>query len=178
MVDIQLAHTAALDATARGAIRALLDAIFDGDFGEHDWEHALGGLHLLARDAGGELVGHASIVQRRLVHAGRALRCGYVEAFGVRADRRRRGIGGALCDAIAPVIRGAYDLGGLSATDDAAALYAAHGWELWRGPTWALTPAGRVRTPDEDGGVYVLRAAGPLDLGADLTCDWRDGDVW
>jgi aminoglycoside 2'-N-acetyltransferase I len=35
-----------------------------------------------------------------------------------------------------------------------------------------------VRTPDEDDGIYVLEAADELDLDGDLTCDWRDGDVW
>jgi aminoglycoside 2'-N-acetyltransferase I len=35
-----------------------------------------------------------------------------------------------------------------------------------------------VRTPDEDGAIHVLPAATPLNLNAELTCDWRDGDVW
>jgi hypothetical protein len=39
-------------------------------------------------------------------------------------------------------------------------------------------PAGPVRTPDDEGGVYVLPVAVPPDLTAQLTCDWRDGDVW
>ena len=52
-----------------------------GDFAPDDWEHALGGVHaLLSED--GELIGHASVVQRRLLHGGRALRAGYAEAVG------------------------------------------------------------------------------------------------
>jgi aminoglycoside 2'-N-acetyltransferase I len=39
-----------------------------------------------------------------------------------------------------------------------------------------IAPAGRVRTPDEDGAVYVLGEG--LDRSGELTCDWRDGDVW
>ena len=39
-------------------------------------------------------------------------------------------------------------------------------------------PAGVVRTEEEDGAVYVLPVATPLDLAGELTCDWRDGDVW
>jgi len=35
-----------------------------------------------------------------------------------------------------------------------------------------------VRTPDEDGAVWVLPVAVDLDLDGTLTCDWRDGDVW
>lgn len=48
---------------------------------DHDWDHALGGLHELAWE-GFELVGHASVVGRRLLHAGRTLRVGYVEGSG------------------------------------------------------------------------------------------------
>ncbi|UQA92623.1 GNAT family N-acetyltransferase [Streptomyces halobius] len=173
---VRIAHTADLDAAARKAARALLYDVFD-DMTEDDWEHALGGLHALFHEDG-ELVGHASVVQRRLLHGGRALRCGYVEGVGVRADRRGRGLGAALMDALERVVRGGYDLGALGAADTAAAFYAARGWQLWRGRSWALTPTGIRRTPDEDGFLYVLPGAVPLDLDGDLTCDWRDGDVW
>ena len=70
--------------------------MFEGDFYEDDWEHSLGGQHALAWD-GDELIGHAAVIQRRLIHGGRALRTGYVEGVGVRADRQGRGVGGALC---------------------------------------------------------------------------------
>jgi aminoglycoside 2'-N-acetyltransferase I len=117
-------------------------------------------------------------VQRRLLHRGRALRAGYVEGLGVRADRRGQGHAAALMAALERTIRDAYDLGALSATEMAAGLYRARGWEVWRGPTAALTPGGIVRTPDDDGGVYVFRGTVVLDLEAELACDWRDGDVW
>jgi aminoglycoside 2'-N-acetyltransferase I len=144
---------------------------------EHDWEHALGGVHALAYEDG-ELVGHAAVVQRRLLHAGRALRAGYVEGVGVRADRRRRGLGGALMAEVERVISGAYELGALGATDRAAALYSGRGWRRWQGPTFALTPEGVVRTAEEDDGVYVLPVSVALDLSGPLTCDWRDGSAW
>jgi aminoglycoside 2'-N-acetyltransferase I len=177
VADVRTAHTADLDPDTLAAARALLEAVFPDDFTEHDWEHALGGVHALAWE-GEELVGHASVVQRRLLHHGRALRAGYVEGVGVRVDRRRSGVGAALMAELHRVIRGAYDLGALGATDQAAVFYAALGWERWRGTTWALTPAGVVRTEDEDGGIFVLPVAAPLELGGELTCDWRDGDAW
>ena len=177
MIEVQTAHTADLDAATLAGARALLDDAFEGDFSDHDWDHALGGVHAFVYE-GGDVVAHASVVQRRLLHGGRALRAGYVEGVGVRADQRRRGLGAALMEALERVVRGAYELGALAATDPAAALYAARGWELWRGPTSVLTPAGLVRTEDDDGGVYVLSVAVPLDLSGELTCDWRDGDVW
>jgi aminoglycoside 2'-N-acetyltransferase I len=156
-------------------VRALLEGVFAGDFSAHDWEHALGGVHALAWEDGA-LVGHASVVQRRLLHGGRALRAGYVEGVGVRADRQRAGIGGVLMDAIERVIRGAYELGALGATEAAEPLYGGRGWQRWRGPTSALTPDG-VAPSDEDS-IWVLPVSAPLDLDGELTCDWRDGDVW
>jgi aminoglycoside 2'-N-acetyltransferase I len=177
MPDVRVVHTADLDAATRDAAHAMLVEAFDGGFDPDDWEHSLGGFHALAWDDG-ELVGHAALVQRRLLHGGRALRTGYVEGVGVRADRRGRGLGAALMAPLERLLRGAFDLGALGATDDGARLYEPRGWERWRGPTYALTPDGVVRTEDADGAVYVLPLAVPLDLDAPLTCDWRDGDVW
>ena len=176
MAEVRTVHTADLDGAARRAARALLDDAFD-DMTEHDWEHALGGVHALVWE-GTELVGHASLVQRRLLHGGRALRAGYVEGVAVRADRRRRGHGAAMMGALERIARGAYDIAALGATDEAAAFYVSRGWQLWLGPSSALTPAGIQRTEEEDGCIYVLPLSIPLDLRGELTCDWRDGDVW
>ncbi len=177
MRNVQLAHTWALEPATLAAARALLAEVFAGELTEHDWEHALGGMHALVRD-GDELVGHASVIQRRLLHGGRALRAGYVEGVGVRAESRRQGHGSALMEALEDVVRSAYDLGALGATDEAAAFYAARGWQRWQGPTSAMTPSGIVRTPYEDDCIFVLPCAVELDLRGELTCDWRNGDVW
>jgi aminoglycoside 2'-N-acetyltransferase I len=177
MVTVEMRHTAHLPARTLAAARALLDDAFNGDFDDADWDHALGGLHALAWDDGA-LVGHGAVVLRRLLHGGRALRTGYVEAVAVAAAHRRSGIASSLMARIEDVVRNAYDLGALGATDDGVGLYAARGWQRWRGPTCVLGPAGTVRTPDDDGAVLVLPGAVPLDLDGTLTCDWRDGDVW
>ena len=175
--DVRVAHTADLDAATLDAARALLEDVFAGDLDEHDWEHALGGVHALVYEDG-ELVGHGSVVQRRLLHGGRALRAGCVEGVGVRADRRGRGHGAAVMDALERLIRGGYDLGALGATDMALGFYAARGWRPWEGELRALTPDGVVATPDERGGILVLETSVPLDRAGGLTCDWRDGAVW
>src|SRR5947208_1396806 len=107
--NVWVAHTADLDAATLGAARALLDQVFGAEMTDHDWDHALGGMHALVWEAG-ELVGHASVIQRRLLYAGRALRAGYVEGVAVRADRQGRGHGGAMMDALERVVRDAYDL--------------------------------------------------------------------
>lgn len=179
MADVRTAHTSDLDRAVLQAARDLLGEVFGEDMTEHDWEHALGGVHALVWE-GGELVGHASVVQRRLLHGGRALRTGYVEGVAVRADRRRRGYGAAMMRALERVVRGAYDLGALASSEEAPDFYTACGWQLWRGPSSTLTPNGVQRTEDEDGGIFVLpvSVSVPLDLDGALVCDWRDGDVW
>jgi len=80
--------------------------------------------------------------------------------------------------ALEDLIRRAYEFGALSATDDGALLYRSRGWQLWQGRALVLSPTGPVRTPDEDGAVFVLPGSAPLDLAGDLICDWRDGDLW
>ena len=177
VAELRTAHTADLDPADLKAARALLDEVFNGEVTEADWEHALGGVHALVWD-GPALIGHGSVIQRRLLHRGRALRAGYVEAVAVRADRQGEGHGATVMGALERVLRGAYDLGALGSTDEGAGFYAARGWQLWRGPSCALTPAGVRRTADDDGCLYVFELAVPLDLDGELTCDWRDGDVW
>jgi aminoglycoside 2'-N-acetyltransferase I len=174
---IRRLHTADLTRSLQDEIWAMLVEVFEGDIEAADWEHALGGTHALAYQDG-ELVGHASVIQRRLIHQDRALRTGYVEAVGVRAHARRQGHAGALMDALEPVIRGAYDLGALGASDMALPFYRARGWLPWEGETYALTPQGIERTPEDDDALHVLEVAQPLDRTAAITCDWREGAVW
>ena len=106
------------------------------------------------------------------------MRTGYVEGVGVHPEWQRRGVGGQMMEALEPIIEAAYDIGALGATDEAVSLYEHRGWVRWLGPTSAITPAGIRRTLDEDGCIYVLPNGSTLDIGGELTCDWRDGDVW
>ncbi|MYS24728.1 GNAT family N-acetyltransferase [Streptomyces sp. DvalAA-14] len=182
-VRIRTVHTAELAPAERAALRSLLEEAFaghpDGDFDDADWDHTIGGMHALAWE-GAALIGHAAVVQRRLLHRGRALRTGYVEGVAVRADRRGQGHGAAVMAAAERIIRGAYELGALASAQAATAFYTGRGWQPWRGPTAVLTPEnGITPTPDEDGWIHVLPVAGTtLDQSATLTCDWRPGEVW
>lgn len=173
----RVAHTFELEPALLEQTRSLLQVVFAGELRDEDWEHSLGGIHAIALN-GQEPVGHASVVQRRMINAGRCLRTAYVEGVGVHAAWQRKGIATELMVALERVIRGAYDLGVLGATDEAVPLYSGRGWKLWRGPLSALTPRGIVPTPEEQGGIWVLAQRLPLDLDSELTCDWRDGDVW
>ena len=173
----RLVHTADLDAETRAGARQLLIDAFGDTFRPTDWDHALGGMHALIWRHGA-LIAHAAVVQRQLLYQGKALRSGYVEAVAVREDCRGQGLAGAVMDAVEQVIHGAYQLGALSATEMGRPLYASRGWLCWEGPTSALTVDGTARTPDDDGKVYVLPVGTEIDTTGELTCDWREGDLW
>jgi aminoglycoside 2'-N-acetyltransferase I len=177
MAEVRTVHTSWLSPQELHAIRVLLYEAFDGDVTDDDYEHALGGMHALVWE-GPELIGHGSVVMRRLLHCGRALRTGYVEGVAVRSDRRRRGHGAAVMAALEPVIRGAYEIGALGAADEAADFYAVRGWQLWTGTASVLAPGGVERTEEEEGCIHVLPVSTELVPDGDLACDWRGGDVW
>lgn len=173
-MTLRRCHTAELSGPELAAVRSLCDASFD-DFADADWTHALGGMHALVDDDE-RLVGHGSLVLRRLMIDGEWVRCGYVEAVAVDADHRRAGVGAAVMGALEELAAG-YDLLALSASSDAVGFYEALGWSPWRGPLSVATTVGVVPTPGDEGSLYV-RSQEPLNLDAPLTCDWREGDVW
>ncbi|WP_432493338.1 GNAT family N-acetyltransferase [Kineococcus auxinigenes] len=175
--ELTVVHTADLGPRRLREVRLLLDDAFAGDFDDTDLDHALGGLHVLAR-LDGALAGHAALVQRSLVVGARPLRAGYVEAVAVSPAQRRRGLGSALTGAVEDLAARAHDAVFLGASDEGARLYRSRGWRVWSGPTGVMTPEGVRATPDDDGGVHVHDPAGALDVTARLLCDWRCGDVW
>jgi aminoglycoside 2'-N-acetyltransferase I len=172
----RLAHTAQLGAGTLAAGRALMADAFGGRFDDEDWDHGLGGMHVLVEEDDG-LVAHGALVLRRLLHGGRSLRCGYVEAVAVRPDRRGRGLGHAVMAALEELAPG-YDLLGLASSEAGQPLYTSRGWQRWRGPTSVLGPAGIEATPEDDTVHVWGHASLGLDLDGELTCDWRPGDVW
>jgi aminoglycoside 2'-N-acetyltransferase I len=94
VTELRTVHTADLDVSMRAAIRSLLDAAFGG-VSDDTFANVLGGVHALVVEEG-ELVGHGSVVQGRLLHGGQMLRTVMSEGVAVRADRRRLGYGA--CD--------------------------------------------------------------------------------
>jgi aminoglycoside 2'-N-acetyltransferase I len=163
------------------ALRALMWAAFahdaDGEFSEDDWQHALGGVHVVL-DVGGTILSHASVVERILEVDGRALRTGYVEAVATRPGHEGRGYGSAVMAVASDVIRRDFELGALGT--GRFAFYERLGWERWRGPSSVRATGGTLATPDEDGWIMVLRTptTGTISLDAPISCDWRPGDVW
>jgi aminoglycoside 2'-N-acetyltransferase I len=179
MTRMRNAVTAELSAGELEAVRRLLFDEFGERFDRYDWEHTLGGTHVLAVEDDGP-VAHAAVVPRTLQAGGRRLATGYVEGVATRADRRRRGLATLVLREAGRLIEAGYQLGALGDGTGIPGFYQRLGWELWQGPTWADTPDGRVRTAEEDGSVLVLRtpATGELDPAAALVCDWREGDLW
>lgn len=172
--------SAALSAAEIGAVRELLERAFgtgEEAFGEDDWRHALGGVHVLL-ELGGRIVAHASVVERELHVDGRPVRTGYVEAVATDPALQGTGLGSRVMREVGAIVAEGFELGALGT--GRRRFYERLGWRTWRGPTSVRTPAGPRRTPDEDGYVLVLAtpSSPPLDPEAPISCDWRPGDVW
>jgi aminoglycoside 2'-N-acetyltransferase I len=172
--------TSGLTALEISAIRELVWAAFgsgDEAFSEEDWEHSVGGLHFVL-EVDGEIVAHASVVERELHVDGRPLRTGYVEAVATAPDRQGRGLGSTVMGDVGTHIREQFELGALGT--GRPAFYERLGWRTWKGPSSVRTAAGNRRTPDDDGYILVLPTptSPRLDLTAPISCDWRPGDVW
>lgn len=169
--------TAAASNGLLGQIRALLDDAFGGDFSEEDWQHTVGGWHVVVEEDG-VVVAHAAVVPRQLHVGERPVRAGYVEGVATAPDRQGRGLGSQAILEVNEIVRERFELGALST--ELAGFYGRLGWDLWRGPTFVRDGSALVRTADEDGGVMVLRF-GPtaeLDLDLAISCEARPGDDW
>jgi aminoglycoside 2'-N-acetyltransferase I len=162
------------------AIRSMLTAAFAGDgegFSAEDWAHAVGGMHFLLT-RGDALLAHAAVVARELHLGKRPVRSGYVEAVATDGAHQGSGLGSRVMADADAFIAERFELGALST--GTPRFYERLGWLRWQGETWVRTPAGPVRTPDDDGGILVLPVAGfaAPDLTLPITCEWRPGDVW
>lgn len=182
MVVVETFSTRTLPGDASRRARLLMDAAFarepeDERFTEDDWNHALGGTHLIVRD-GVEVIGHAAVVPRTIHVGGTHFAAGYVEAVGVRPDRQGEGIGSALMTEVDAVLRSSYELGVLGT--GRRAFYTRLGWQVWLGPTSVVRANGWERSPDADGFVLVLRFGPSADIAIThpIACEERAGDDW
>jgi aminoglycoside 2'-N-acetyltransferase I len=179
--------TPELEAGPVDVVRRFVVAAFAGDFAAEDWEHALGGLHVLVLDADDVPVAHAALVPRTIEIGGRPFRAGYVEAVATDPARDGEGFGSLAMTGVAELVRRDYELGALSTSRHG--FYRRLGWESWAGPTYVRHSGGDggaggatrwERTEDEDDGVMVLRCAASRDiyLHAAISCEARSGDDW
>lgn len=168
------------DPEIAGIRRLMLEAFGTDEedaFTDDDWAHSIGGLHFVL-DLDGEIVTHASLIERELHIDGRPLRTGYVEAVATSPAHEGCGHGSRVMEAVTARIREAYELGGLGTGRHH--FYERLGWETWRGPAYVRGPAGPERTAEEEGYILVLRtpSSPPFDLTETISCEWRVGDVW
>ena len=176
-VEVRLLASDELSDAVRTTIRALMWASFD-DFSEDDWSHGIGGVHVVAFD-GDRPIGHASVVTRNVYVGDEVFVGGYLEAVGVDARYRGRGVGGVVVGAADEVVERRHPVAALSTSKHS--FYERLGWERWLGPTFVVDVGGGWRrTEDEDAGVMVLRPAGsPVsDLTVPIAVDDRSGDAW
>jgi aminoglycoside 2'-N-acetyltransferase I len=160
-----------------GEIRQLLDLAFEGEFAEEDWEHALGGWHVVVLEDDA-VIAHAAVVPRLLVAGERSLRAGYVEAVATDPSRFGEGLGSMAMTEATSLVRDEFELGALSTGRHH--FYEQLGWERWQGPTFVREGSELIRTEEDDDGIMVLRF-GPsqnLALTASLSCESRSGDSW
>ena len=173
--------TGELTSSEIAAIRALLAAAFWSDaderFTDDDWGHALGGVHFVL-DVDGEIVAHASVVERELHVDGRALRTGYVEAVATAPGHEGAGYGTQVMRDVTAYIAERFELGALGT--GVHGFYERLGWRTWTGPSSVRTADGDRPTADDDGYIMVLWTGSTpvLDPSAAISCDWRPGDVW
>lgn len=181
--DARLRRLATSDLTAAEIVRIrqiMTDAFGDDEeerFGETDWDHAVGGIHVVL-ESGAAIVAHAAVVERELHVAGQPIRTGYVEAVATAPERHGEGLGTLVMEDVGAIIAARYELGALGTGSHR--FYARLGWQTWRGPCFVRTTEGERRTPDEEGFIMVLRTPStpPIDLADPISCDWRPGDVW
>ncbi len=169
--------TADAPASLLRQVRDLLESAFAGEFSGDDWEHTLGGWHVVVVDAGA-VVAHAAVVGRTLEVDGRSFRTGYVEGVATTPGRHGQGLGSLAMSAATDVVRREFELGALSTGRHS--FYERLGWQRWRGPTFVRHGRQLIRTPDEDDGVMVLRfgRSHDVDLNGSISCDARAGDDW
>ena len=133
-VRLRRLSTAELTPAEIDAIRAMLVAAFGDDederFTDDDWEHAVGGVHVVL-DVDGEIVTHASVVERELRVDGRPLRTGYVEAVATAPAWQGRGYGTTV---MRDVIAATSATGSSSARSGRAATGSTNGSAGGRGP--------------------------------------------
>jgi aminoglycoside 2'-N-acetyltransferase I len=175
--EVRSWRTADVPAQLLEEIRRMLDEAFDGDFSDDDWEHMLGGDHVVVIDQG-VVVAHAAAVPRRIEVGGRPFETGYVEAVATSPSRQGQGLGSRAMTEVTALVRRRFQLGALST--DRHSFYERLGWQRWEGPTFVRSGSAVRRTPDEDDGVMVLRfgTSADLDLRLPIMCEARVGDDW
>jgi aminoglycoside 2'-N-acetyltransferase I len=177
MIEIELVEYTETTEEFLRELRQLLDKAFGNRFSEADWDHALGGTHIVVREFG-SLVSHVAVVPRRLYVGDNVYACGYVEAVATLPSRQNKGYAALAMGEARKIIEIKYQVGALSTS--AKDYYRQFGWEDWQGPSYVVTADQWIRSKSEDCGIMVLRleASSELELSSRIGCEMRSGDSW
>ncbi|MBO1330799.1 GNAT family N-acetyltransferase [Streptomyces sp. VRA16 Mangrove soil] len=157
-------------------LRAMLVECFGPRYDERSWQHCLGGLHYLLRYED-RLVSHGALVPRRFRQGGQDLDGVYGESMATLPALRHRGLGSVVVSMATAEIRLHHTIGVFAAGK--YEFYERLGWRKWRGPTYVETAQGpRPAAPARGAVMFRLPQHSTIDPDADLTTDWRDGDIW
>jgi aminoglycoside 2'-N-acetyltransferase I len=166
-----------LTSTQKAEIIRMCTEAYDEYFGEM-FDYLPNSAHVLAYFEG-ELVGHAAWVTRWLQQDdGPLLRTAYVEAVATAPAHQRKGYASATMRQLhAHIAAQGFDLGGLSPFS--VDYYARLGWERWRGPLAIRSETGLQPSPSDEC-VMILRLpkTPALNLDAQLSAEWRRGELW
>src|SRR6476661_3468391 len=106
-------RTDELSAAEVEAIRDLVWAAFppgEEAFTEEDWDHAIGGTHVVF-DVDSEILSHASVVEREIHVGGRPVRTGYVEAVATAPGWQGGGLGTRVMTEVNEIVTHGFELG-------------------------------------------------------------------
>ena len=106
----------------------------------------------------GEIVTHASVVERELHLGDTPVRTGYVEAVATDPSHQGLGYGSLVMTDVTAHIRERFELGALGTGRHH--FYERLGWRTWQGPTFLRTADGPRRTVEDDGYLLVLETPG------------------
>lgn len=177
MIEIERLYAEDTTEKFLSELKDLLCKAFGSRFSDDDWQHCLGGTHILIRDSG-LLVAHSAVVLR-LIYVGESrFRAGYVEAVATIPNRQHQGLGTIAMIETNSVIANQFEMGALSSSSKD--FYRKLGWEDWKGPSFVVKDGEWVRSESEDNGIMILRTAlsPTMNLESRIACDQRPGDSW
>lgn len=177
-LTLHTARTGSLDAATRESITSLCTEAHGEDFGPLFSYLPDDGLHILG-SLGELLISHAIVTERWLQPEGLPLlRTAYVDAVATLPAYQTQGYGSATMRYLAACIQPDFDIACLQT--GRSGFYARLGWETWRGSLAGRGEAGLIPTPQDCGGVMILRLprTPALDLDGLLTIEQQPARIW
>lgn len=132
-------------------------------------------VHVLAKLAG-KLISHATWITRWIQIGDSApFRTAYVEGVATAAKFRGCGYASAVMTRLQAEIQ-EFELGGLSPAE--TSLYSRLGWEYWQGLLYGRRGDALIPFPEDGAMIFRLPKTPKIDLCAQASIEWRQGEVW